>query len=272
MKHTERGSFSDIQFKKLSPPSHKIIYNRGGNLSAVIQLDQEKADKFMKVADMRRDIVITDSDTPSEQSPVPVSTNTLAFCLIEPITRLTEIHFRPKPLHTLVFRNDHFELQVLERAIDDKIRSGHPIDQVDYNEQFLKMLNKTVRTGISEVIGSEKLGIRDQGLMYLFQGVYLSQFLLNFTMHNGASGQWWNHLLIYLSQCIGVNSILHTLDRKDESSLTQRTYSRRYPEDCLIPLLFPLDRWIRSQVYLARNGEKMIILKPPQETPTPSVG
>ncbi|MEK7182614.1 MAG: hypothetical protein AAB694_00440 [Patescibacteria group bacterium] len=44
----------------------RIVLNRTGNLSEITQLNEEIADGFMKRTDMRRDIVIVDSDRKPE--------------------------------------------------------------------------------------------------------------------------------------------------------------------------------------------------------------
>lgn len=54
-----------------------IFYNRAGILSTTTQVDQVKADQFMRVADMRRDIIFTDSDQKPERNAVAVSSDTL---------------------------------------------------------------------------------------------------------------------------------------------------------------------------------------------------
>lgn len=253
--------------KEPEMPHHRIIYNRSGNL-ATTQLDQEKADRFMRVADMRRDIVIVDSDTPPERNYVSVSSDTLAFRLVELIRRLTEVRFRPKPFHVLVRRDDHFELQVLERAIDDKIRSGHPIDSSDYNEKFLRMLNGAVSAGNSEIVTSEKLGLPDQMYPYITYGMILAGHEYTAAIDQKTILQW-AYLFVSLGQFVGFNALSHASARGNEYYLTKHPFIRRTPYECLIPLMFPLDRWVRGEIFLARNGTKMVIQKPSQETPKP---
>ena len=248
---------------EVSPP-HRMIYSRSGNLAVTTQLDQKKADDFMRKADIRRDIVIVDSDTPAENNAMPVSSDTLAFRLIEPIHKLTEVHFHPKPFHSLVRRHDHFELQVLERTSDDKIRSGHPIDQSDYNKQFLGMLNGAVSAGTAEILTSEKLGIHDQFVPYTAESLYSSALAASSAL-NGENPLKWSSLILILVFNIGFNSLYHVVNNS-EVALTANVHTRRDIASCLIPLPLPAERWIYGQYYLARHGDQMVISKPLQGT------
>ena len=243
-------------------PPHSIIYNRNGNLANTTQLNQERADRFMLMTDLRRDVVIVDSDAPPERNAVAVSSNTLAFRLVEPIHKLTEVRFRPKPFHALVRRDNHFELQILERAMDDKIRSGHPIDASDYNEQFLKMLNSAVAAGASEIVTSEKLGISDQLVPYIVLGMSLITFVVQGAIYKEGIPPWVN-LSFSLASNILWNVVIYIIPQ-DEVYMTNYPYTRRTQTECLLPLTFPLNRWVYGQYYLAQHGDKIIIPKPSQ--------
>lgn len=68
----------------MSESERKIVYNRTGNLATTTQLNEQAAEKFMRRADMRRDIIIVDSDQRPQRTAVAVSSDTLAMRGVPP--------------------------------------------------------------------------------------------------------------------------------------------------------------------------------------------
>lgn len=225
----------------------QVIYNRTGNLSQTTKLNKEKADDFMKVSDMRRHILIVDTDVQLKKDAVSVSSDTLAFRFIEPISKLTEIRFRSKPFYTLVKRDSNFEIQIHDRAIDDKIRLNHFIDRTDYNEQFLKLLNKAVKSGLSESVFREKLGFRTHDASY---GFYLGWFfwavILNI-QHDRSPIMPMNIIGLFPIHIVG-NYIKGNVNPEN---------SRPWNES-FMPLV-PVDKYFLGLIFLARNGKNIVI-------------
>lgn len=242
--------------KEKEPPA-QIIYNRTGNLSTTTKLNQKVADEFMGRGDMRRDILIVDSDVKPETNTIAVGSDTLAFRAIEPIRKLTEVRFKPKPFHTLVRQDSCFEIQVHERIIDDKVRKEHFIDRSNYEEQFLKLLNKAVKSGSTQALSQEKLGLPDQAINY---GLYCVYFI-------------WRSTFALL---LGVNPLAEPLvfflfngaiNLCSEGVRPIKRYRRFVPPhrrrfSNLVEAISPLvqiDKWIAGWLFLARHGDKVII-------------
>lgn len=62
----------------------QILYNRSGILSDTTSLNRGIAEQFMRVSDLRRDIVIIDSDKKPARSTVAVGSDVLAWRSIVP--------------------------------------------------------------------------------------------------------------------------------------------------------------------------------------------
>lgn len=257
--------------KEVRPPYRTILYNRNGNLATETALDQEKADQFMRISDMRRDIYILDSEEPPQRSEVMVGSDILAFKAIEPISKLTAQVFKSRQYHTLVRDDDAFEVQVLERQIDTDIRVGHFLDRSDYNDQFLVLLNKAVRDGLKEALFREKLGLHDQGTAFLAYGLLMLPAYVQNTEALMGNGQFveaiaWLRIFLGINLMIQFGSYLYewsdkaiygddiVYDRKRNPSL------REDWKEAWLPLV-PIDRWMRGRLYLATQGSNLIVPK-----------
>lgn len=235
------------------PPNHRITYNRTGNLSTTTGINEKVADGFMSLADMRRDFVVVDSDKPPERQAVQVGSDVLAFRATEPIRKLTEVRFRPKRFHTLVRHNDRFDILVHERSIDDEIRSRHFTGTDEYKEQFLKLLNRAVKSGTAEGLFHEKLGWQDNKYAYfaymVFSGFELTH--LPFTLSD---------FIYYFAINHPVAQAINHLPRRSETQ-SPMFYIRDWKEAWL-PLV-PVDKWAVGRFYLARHGNELVIPKEP---------
>ncbi|MDO8639335.1 MAG: hypothetical protein Q7R53_00280 [bacterium] len=245
-------------------PNCRIIYERTGNLSTTTQLDQDKADKFMLASDMRRNILVVDSDVRKETEVVSVSSDILAFRAIEPIRRLTEIRFRPKPFHTLNKWDRSFEIQVHERAIDDKVRSNHPIDSSDYKNQFLKMLNVAIKSGVAESLFQEKLGFGDQWRNYsvqLLANTIFAPLIISSTTEAKGALVWSSLFLMYNLYC---NFRLYEKAIEIKQLYPKLTLPpwipTRKPWEMFLPTL-PVDKWILGRIYLSKHGSNLVVPK-----------
>lgn len=233
-------------------PERRMIYNRSGNLAIATHLDEEKADGFMRRADMRNDIVIIDSDKKPEGSTVGVGQDTLAWRMIPTIEELTKIHFRPQRLHTLVRQGRRFQIQVHEREIDEKIRSGHFVGRDDYQEQFLKILNKAVRQGTAQALTQEKFGWKNNEFSYLYYAIWtgLDLFYAPFALTD---------LALYF---IILHPTVNVFGRISPSppSPEHNPGMRKSWKEIWLPLI-AVDRWALGQLYLVRQGNKLVIPK-----------
>lgn len=251
------------------PVNHRMVYNRSGNLATVTQLNQEMADNFMRRADMRLDIVITDTDTPPENNAVAVSSDTLAFRAIEPIRKLTEVRLKPKPLHTLVVQDDRYLVQIHERQIDDKVRSNKYIDRSDYQEQFLRLLNEAVSAGTSQALSWEKLGFTNHKYVYaLYAMSFMNDSGFFNTMSNMHIPLWVTIPTVIVAYGAVVHPTMHILVKPFSIIENKPNHPaiRHSWKEAPLPLL-PVDRWIAGKIHLARHGQELVIPKPSSTKP-----
>ncbi|MDP3987923.1 MAG: hypothetical protein Q8P80_02155 [Candidatus Levybacteria bacterium] len=237
------------------PPYRRIILNRSGNLSNTTKLDQETADDYMRVSDMRKDIIIVDSEKIPERQAVRVGSDTLAFRAIEPIERLTQIILKSDPDYTLMKQDKKVEIQIHERVIDDKIRKAHPVHASDYKEQFLEFINKAVKSGLSESLKSEKLGYREQSTNYFGYA-----FVLPASIWNASSGKMED--IIYSAGIFYLYNICVNLVHYSDPSLIEKPFRPAFVRRSLKETLFlmlPLDKYIAGEYFLFRHGKNLIV-------------
>lgn len=256
-------------------PECRITYKRSGNLATVTKLDQEKADEFMFRADMRRDMVIVDSDKPVQKEAVNVSSDTLAFRAIEPIHRLTQIRLKPKPFHTLICEDEKFRAEIHERQIDDAIRSRHFIDRSDYNTQFLQKLNQATKDALLESLFYEKLGWNDQKTNYVFHLGYFCMaplFIFILKVENMIPGplqgyEPWLMIPGFFAANVLGNSIVNYINWQVHAILTiagvnkpfaSTGFSRHDGKELLLPLV-PIEKYVAGRRFLDRNGSDLIV-------------
>jgi len=257
--------------KEPEPPYRQIINRRSGNLSSTTKLNKPVADEFMERTDMRRWIIVEDSDKLSEASAVAVGSDVLAWRAIKPFNELFAQTFKSQPLHTLVRKdgdpkeNNHWLILTHERIIDQKVRDKSPADRSEYGKQFLQLLNKAVKSGLAEALFREKLG-PDQALTYggyFLWGSALSVGLLN----NGSEAflPWALHFYeinVSVNLCSGIlrlmqNVIPQPLRGED---MRQLYFMRSNLKEAWLPLL-PIDKWVLGRLYLAHHGNNFIIPK-----------
>lgn len=161
----------------------QFIYNRTGNLSTVTEVNKPITTEFMRVADLRRNITIVDSDKKPDANVVSVNSETLAWRAIAPLSELTKIVLKPKPFHQVEIVNDQYKVSIHHLLINDAVRDKGYKDREDYEKKFLGMLNREVKDATTEALFAEKLGFRDQKINYfvcVFQSFFLLPPLLSF--------------------------------------------------------------------------------------------
>lgn len=199
----------------------------------------------------------------------------MAFRAIEPIRRLTRVSLRSKPHYTLTQEGDRFEVKIHEQQIDHMIRSGHYIDNTDYNKQFLTRLNKTTKSAILDILFQEKLGLNDQMVNYVSHFGYFSVsplliFVLeldkNFPTFLKGHEPWLMAAGFFAANVLG-NSIHNYIDAWVNALLQTRPVERSFvhpssPVRTGMGLLFPLvpvDKYLAGRWFLARHGDQLII-------------
>ncbi|MBI2029795.1 hypothetical protein HYT02_05235 [Candidatus Gottesmanbacteria bacterium] len=232
-------------------PPRQIIYQRSGNLAKTTQLDIPTADRFMQVSDMRRDIVIVDSDKSAEYEEVNIGDDTLAFEIYNSVRNLGRTFFRGKHSYDLSVEGDQFEVRIHEKQIDHDVRATHYVDKEDYNSQFLRKLNQAIKEGISQSLFREKLGITDQRKNYLFYLSY-TPWLLSEGIQKDLKGElfalgtivfFW-HPILNLADNFTVRRMLHDNTGFPRKTFVPPSTQNRSWKEGLLPLV-PIDKWIK---------------------------
>lgn len=144
----------------------EFIYNRTGNLSQTTTLNESLAERFMSEGDIRRNIVVVDSDKKPEGQSVSVGDDILAWRSIAPLSELTKIIFKPKRLHAVELVDDQYKVFVHDKIIDDDIQKKGYENRADYEKKYTAILDHEVRSAASEILFGEKLGWREQKVNY----------------------------------------------------------------------------------------------------------
>lgn len=145
----------------------EFIYNRTGNLSQTTALNESLAERFVREGDIRRNIVIVDSDKKPEGQSVSVGDDILAWRSIAPLNELTKIILKPKRLHAVEVVDSQYKVLIHDKIIDDDIQKKGYKDRADYEEKYTAILNHEVRSAASEILFREKLGWHEQKVNYL---------------------------------------------------------------------------------------------------------
>ncbi len=165
----------------------------------------------------------------------------------------TKIYFGAVTDYTLVRQRGAYEIQVHERVIDDKIRRGGFTDMVDYQEQFLKHLNRSVSSGMAKGLLNEKLGFTDQRWSYFAYAFY---FLYGGAMNAITKGSYApslfdiGYVFMFYTPFIQFNFAMGGHGNKEYPHV--RTNWR----EAFLPLV-PIDRWARGRLFLARHGNEL---------------
>lgn len=257
----------------------QIIYQRTGFMAETTQLDQERAQRFLDISDLRRRVIIRDSGLEPEGQTSQVGTDILAWKRIPTIDDLTKITFISKPLHQLTKQKTTYIVEVHDKVIEEKVRKEGYADRDDFEAKSLKLLNRATRSGILQALWNEKMGFEDQ------MGVYS----INFAQIGGAlmvAGlvQRFPEIYkeIYLLTCVGssffLNALLNSAGsrvingtsddfprlKEKELVIDQGNFTFIHPripnrtwESYLLPPFFLL-RHLKGSHYLNREGQDLI--------------
>lgn len=250
-------------------PRH-FVYNKTGNLSQTTALNQELADQFIRVSDLRRDIIIEDSDKKPEGTTVAVGSDVLAWRSIVPLKELTKVMHRPKKFHQVETVGSTYRLLIHDQIIDDVIRKKGYQDREDYDRRYLSRLKIEVKAGTTEILWGEKLGLRDQITnwpYYFLTAPYLFNYFLTRNYYA---------IAITLASTLGLVHPFQNWMRNDQFTrlqTLQRFFSGLMPDgrvfippkitprswkQAFYPPL-PIDKWIAGRRFLAQYGEGLII-------------
>ncbi|MBI2338289.1 hypothetical protein HYU95_03845 [Candidatus Daviesbacteria bacterium] len=237
----------------------QFIYNRTGNLAQTTTLDQELAGLFMRISDLRRDVVIVDSDKKPEKSAVAVGADVLAWRSIAPLSELTKIALRPGKFHQIEIVDGRYRVLVHDRIIDDDIKKRGYQNREDYEGQYLTRLQKEIKSAACEILFREKLGLHDQRINWLVYSMYIPNIFSDLLR-----GDYEAAAITLGISILAGNSILNVwrsieIDRRIMQGDRLPLYLTPRPwQEILYPVL-PVDKWIKGRLLLARYGEELII-------------
>lgn len=238
---------------KIDVEPRQILYQRTGNLSETTAVNQEVAERFMHVSDLRRHIVIVDSDKKPEGNAIAVGSDVLAWRRISPLSELTRIIVRPQRFHQTELVDGYYRVQIHDFVIQDDIRQRGYQDRDDYNRQYLKRLRQEVTGAAAEVLRWEKLGWYDQKYNYVGD-VVIFGMLLTYTISKGRFFPTPWDIVAYLFAHFGAE-VIHSYRRLVD---TPDPAVRRDLTEFWLPFV-PVDKWIRGKIFLAQHGEELII-------------
>jgi len=207
----------------------------------------------MDISDMRRDIVITDSDDKTEDQTSQVGADILAFKLIPTFDDLRNTVIFRKPSYKIVKSKNQFEIQIFEDSIDKRVREDGYVNRNDYSDQFKHELNRSIKSGLQSCLTSEKLGIQDQILSYATYLGYFSRIPPEFIQSNFHLFQ--PHDLIGIPFLSLVANAMHHLLHRSSDNIPPNV--RRSLKELILPIV-PVDKWITGSSYLFFKGNRLI--------------
>lgn len=248
----------------------QIFNKRTGNLSQTTTLNNEVIADFMRVSDLRLDVVIEDSDKMPERNAVSVGSDILAWRSIAPLSDLTKVVFRPKKFHQTEIADGRYRILIHDRIIDDDIQKRGFQGQEDYADKYLARLNGEVKKGLAETIRREKLGLRNQFANYFVYFLALGYLPLNVNLGPQAVAGSLASLFFIVHPLLAHNSNI-TAQRLQQLrefrslfpdlhiSLPPSVNPRSWKE-AFLPVV-PVDKWIKGRRFLAKHGTELIIPK-----------
>lgn len=258
--------------------SRQFVYNRTGILATTTVVNEEVATEFMRVSDLRRDIVVVDSGKKPEANTVAVKSDTLAFRIVAPLSELTKIVLKPKQFHEIEIVDDQYKVSIHDLLIDDDIRKKNYQNREDYERQYLGKLKREVKEAATEILFAEKLGFQDQKINYILYG--LTTAVLSATdvaLSSLLQVDYPTKLLILhhiVFSCVIVNPALNLIDQIvfkmngfDEipsfpnfKPFLSPGINPRPWQKSFYPLI-PIDKWAKGKKFLWQHGEELISTK-----------
>lgn len=244
----------------------RFLYNRTGIMSETTAVNDEVATRFMKVSDLRRHIVIVDSGKEPEKNAVAVSSDTLAWRSVAPISELAKIVHRPRRYHQVETDGDVNIVSIHDKVIDADIRKTTYSNKEEYEQRFLERLQTEVKSAVIGILFEEKLGFREQRHDWI---TYLigSPVLLSVV----SSGDYWNlvkfgvlefGLLHPFSNMAEVREFKkwEEFNRFSGNSFIPPDVNPRSWKKSFYPLL-PVEKWAAGRLLLAQHGNELIAAK-----------
>lgn len=232
-------------------------------------LNKEVARQFMRVSDLRLNVVIEDSDKRPERTAVSVGSDILAWRAITPLSELTKVVLRPKKFHQTEVVDGRYRILVHDRIIDDDIQKKGFQDREDYESRYLAQLNREVKSGLAETIWKEKLGLRAQLPNHMIYMLSLSFLPLNINLGPTAVMFFAASLVFLVHPMLTFRSNMAYQRFRSLSEFTARNLPElrmflpphinpRSWKAAMMPVV-PVDKWVKGRRFLAEYGNELII-------------
>lgn len=145
------------------------------------------------------------------------------------------------------------------------VRKNGFIDRSDYEGQFLRLLNKATKSGLSQALFQEKLGWHDQRINYVQCAAFLTLPSLSLNLLTGTHGALSFGLAFLTIGNITSNCVDHYKIRLLQQSEQQLPLLPPYLHNrdwkwLWLPLI-PIEKLVGGRYFLARHGDNLIIPK-----------
>ncbi|MDD2823292.1 MAG: hypothetical protein PHQ59_04420 [Candidatus Daviesbacteria bacterium] len=254
-----------------------FVYNRTGNLSKSTTLNTTIAEKFMKEADIRRDIIILDSGKEPERQSVSVGDDILAWRTIAPITELTKKILKPKKYHQVELVDDQYRVLIHDKIIDADINEKGYESREDYEYKFLSKIKGEVRDSVKEILFSEKLGFHEHMFFYFFYGLEAANIISTLTSQNFTGAAINAGITFFIVPALNNLHAITSYRRSQHWDELGKHLFKDYKGVPLNPILnprpwnkafyplIPVDKWIKGNKVLHDHGSDLIIIRNEKE-------
>lgn len=247
-------------------------YQEKGIMGGDVEMNPEAVFHFMRSADMRRYIVITNQEDTAQNS-VEELGETLAF---KKYTIPVLGHWQ-SPHHEVTKEQVHYEIGIDDQALwqdaDNKLSkkykktdemSGHQL----LRREFVKSLNQEVASGLKQIVWDEKLGFQEQsvnyyGMVQTFIWFNAAAMLFDILLSGHVMPVSSAPFLLRNSFFYSGYILLKNLEAIGWRQLTSHnpfpSHPSIRPDLHLFPV--PIDRWARGYYQILRNQGKFIVEK-----------
>lgn len=253
-----RGGRSSDNQAGQSPQTGNILYRRTGSYAHITQLEETVSTRIMNAARMEHDIIVLDSKTSSQVSrpssdtlalkgtafpSLPTSFRTGPFAFYELFHDVkNEVKVGGDVNVGIVEPGGSFELRVNDAEIEKSVQERSYTGVTEYRDNYIRLLDRTVRLGVAEALFREKLGLSGHSREYL-------PYLFTIGMGEAMAGLESSSLAI----AIGAYLFTNIYANRDRWEFGLEFYQDRSVLGALFLPIFPIDHFVKGVSVLARN-------------------
>ena len=217
----------------------QITYRTIGELPKNTTLDEKLADGFVKACDLKRRVIIVNTDQQLGWFPVG----------------------DPRRLHILQrIGSAESMLLINSQLIEERIRETRNISGADLEAEHLKQINQEVKAGLADELFSEKMGYKDQWVNWTTSS-FFPVLALNELLH----GRYQPAAMIIAGSVVvtpfyNLYETWHNRRMQRDDSLDQPFIIDRTCKEALFPSV-PVHQWLRGRRFLAKHQDLIISAK-----------